>query len=161
MAEPKWRGDEADLCPRRQYIRDNCPEGEQGFVAEDVDLLLRYFGPRGIDPWGKMKLIEFKVANGVFMTAQQRTFGLLDRILKTSCEAERYLGFYLVYTETELWDDLDVFTVNGWDLTKQQFNSWLKNELHIDPIDPYGNVVQSKVWNWHNGPFLEGSNLES
>ena len=161
MAKPEWRGRKELEDPRRKYIRKNCPEGEKGFVAEDLDLVLRRFDFNGPDREGRFRLVELKVAYGVFKTSQQRTFGLLDKVLKNSNELGKYAGFYIVYSETEFWDELDQFTVNGWDLTKGQFNEWLNWNLDIEPINPNGNIVRTEIYKWHRGPLMEGSSFES
>jgi hypothetical protein len=181
MGDKIWY-DDATNDPRREFIRREMVNGAQGFIAEDLDLVLRVYGERfGTDYLGKFRLVELKSYTGTFNASQQKTLGLMDKMLKESPESFRYQGFYIVYSETIDWkirkdiEDFDSFeeyeiyekarideqiTVNGWDLTKEQFLKWMKWELEIPSVSPF-NQIPFKTWNWHNGPFLEGSNLES
>ena len=160
MGDKIWY-DDATNDPRREFIRREMVNGDQGFVAEDLDLVLRVYGEEfGTDYLGKFRLVELKSYTGTFNSSQQKTLGVMDRMLKESPESFRYHGFYIVYSQTEKWKELDSITVNGWDLTKEQFLRWMKWELEIPSVSPF-NQVPEKTWNWHKGPFLEGSNLES
>lgn len=89
-----------DLQPWREFIRQSFPNGSGGYTPEDLDLIFRRFGPRcDEDGIGSFKLIEFKRGNqGYLGTAQQKTFGVIDRLLRSAGHPERtrYKGFYLV-----------------------------------------------------------------
>lgn len=160
MSNKIWY-DESTKDHRREYIRREMVDGDKGFIAEDLDLILRVYGDDfQTDYLGKFRMVELKFHEGTFNSSQQKTLGIMDRMLKQSPESFRYGGFFMVYTETENWNDLDVFTVNGWDLTKDQFNRWLEWKLEIPSLSPF-NQIPLNTWKWHKGPFCEGSNLES
>lgn len=148
MDEPRWRGPEELKDNRREYIRDNMPKGGNGFIADDVDLVLRYWGPEHqTDGIGRIRIVELKVANGVFGYSEKLTLGLLDKMCKTSSQSDRYEGFFLIYSKSEEWQDIDTITVNGWDLTREQFDEWAMNKRHIDPMEPQ--YVPKEVSKWH------------
>jgi len=76
-------------------------------------------------------LIELKYGHTKLNIAQQRTFGLVDKLLKTSSENERYLGFYLVQYPHEDPDKCEYVIVNGVKLTLEEFKAFLKFELQV------------------------------
>ena len=44
MNKPKFRHpDKFQVLPWREYIRQNLPPGAEGFVAEDLDLIIRNY----------------------------------------------------------------------------------------------------------------------
>ena len=130
MNKPKFRHpDKFQILPWREYIRQNLPPGAEGFVAEDLDLIIRNYTQQ--DPKGKFMLIELKYGHTKLNIAQQRTFGLIDKLLKTSSENERYLGFYLVQYPHEDPDKCEYVSVNGVKLTLEEFKAFLKFELQV------------------------------
>lgn len=148
MDEPKWRGTEERKDGRREYIREKLPSGKCGFIADDLDLIIRYWGPEHqTDGEGRIRLVEFKVGFGQFGYSQRLTLGLLDRMCKTSDYADRYEGFFLIYSESENWHDVDKISVNGWHLSHEEFNEWILNKRHIDPVEPQ--FVPKEVSKWH------------
>lgn len=80
----------------REWIRDRFPNGWEGFVAEDLDLVVRTFGTDyGSDAAGRFMLIEAKFRNATIKNAQARTFGLIHGLLRSADpNRERYIGFY-------------------------------------------------------------------
>jgi len=120
----------------REFIRDHCPNASQGFVALDLDLLIRHYGHEyGTDAEGKFRLIEIKRNNARPTMAQQRTFRLIDEMLRSTSgdHAHRYEGFFVINTEDD-WDDVEAFTVNGQTLSREQFIAWLNGEPSVEPM---------------------------
>ena len=135
--------------PFRQWIREYMPNGDKGFVAEDLDLVVRHFGEAfEMDGKGRFMLIEIKISRGMFKTAQAKTFSLIHELLRSADpHRERYIGFYVVHTTVE-WPDAEHFTVNHkHKLTPREFRSFLMGELRIqskfDDVSPGGPVVPS------------------
>ena len=105
---PRWRGTDPHkvLDPLREMIRNECPTGREGFVAEDLDLIIKYFGVNyGLDSNGRIRLIEVKHGDAVIGYAQSKTFTLIDQLMRAGDEAlvksgvlreSCYDGFYIV-----------------------------------------------------------------
>lgn len=147
MNEPKWRGATALCDQRREYIRQNCPKGSDGFVAEDLDLVVRHFGPHfNQDAKGKLRLIECKVGVGEFSASKRMTFGLLDEMCRSSNMRDRYEGFFLVYSEKESWADVSHINVNGFALTHEQFGQWMNRKLRVPCIQPQSVPKNLSAW---------------
>lgn len=97
---PIWHGlDGKERDPVRSLVRVWCPSASEGVVIEDLDLIVRYYGPRyGLDAAGAFALVEFKHSRRLGVSGgQERTFGVLHRVLSQSPESDRrYLGFFVV-----------------------------------------------------------------
>jgi hypothetical protein len=151
MSDAQWRGDPNLRDAKREFIRRNLPSGRDGFVAEDIDLVIRHFSNRyDQDSAGRLRLTEVKVARGMFRTSKAMTLGLLDAICRSSDMAERYEGFFLIYTETDNWDECDLFVVNGIELSRDSFIAWLNGELNLRPVLPKN--VPTNVAKWRRQP---------
>jgi len=85
--------------PFRDWIRERCPAGKEGFVCEDLDIVINCFGKmigRNHSGDGRIKLIEKKI-NRNMKYPQQRTFELLDRLLRMADpKGKFYRGLYTV-----------------------------------------------------------------
>lgn len=86
--------------PLRELIRGNLqhhpmPSANDGFVVEDLDLVLRWQGERyGLDEHGRFRLCEVKQPGQDLSNGQAWTFlQVLDPILWHS---DRYDGFFIV-----------------------------------------------------------------
>jgi hypothetical protein len=83
--------------PFRDWIRDKCPAGKDGFVCEDLDLVINCFGKligRSHSEDGRIKLIEKKF-NREMKYPQRRTFELLDRLARAGDpDRKHYRGLY-------------------------------------------------------------------
>lgn len=117
----------------RDLIRGNghwkMPHGPQGFVAEDLDLVVRWFGPDfNLDSIGRLRLVEMKRSPFYLDTAQVRTFGPLAERLEGW---ERFDGFYVVQTSNEQHDAETIYTIDGLDLSSAEFRQWL-----LTPVSP-------------------------
>lgn len=135
MTAPRFRnGHILPVYPIRALIRGEThwtmPTGRQGFVVEDEDLILRWWGPRfGLDDLGRFRFLEWKHGTAGLDEAQSRTFGLISQEL---ADSDRFDGYYLVQ-----YDDPDhgpeaTYWVNGWQLDSGGFRAWC--------LMPYSNI---------------------
>lgn len=128
-----------DILPLQHYreaIRQSgLPSGREGLVVEDVDLAVRWFGPKfGRDDTGAFMLVEIKRFPYVMETAQLRTFGLLNYLLRQGDpDGRRYKGFYLLQDTDDNWD-VSRFYINERQVTTKQF--WLFMQGRYLPV-PY------------------------
>ena len=79
-------------------IREELPDGTVGFVAEDLDLIIRHWGPNyGLDDVGRFRFVEVKHGEPKIDDAQQWTFSLIDDTCRRGDpDGARYDGFYVV-----------------------------------------------------------------
>lgn len=115
--------DKFQVLPFREWLRNRMPNGSSGFVVEDLDLVIRWFGRNfGYDSAGAFILIDLKFGRADLGMAQVKTFGLLDKLLRTADPGyERYLGFYLVQYDNEDWEKAN-FRINYHDVTRDEFS---------------------------------------
>ena len=147
MSESRWRGPDYLRDNRREYIRKNLPSGSAGFIAEDLDLIVRHFGPQfHLDAIGRLRLVEIKVGRGLFGASKRQTLGLLHDMCATSQHADRYDGFYVIYSKTDDWDSSESVSVNGLTLSHSVFQTWLTGGTAIHSVHPY--QVPSNVFDW-------------
>lgn len=84
----------------RELIRGNLdghpmPSASDGFIVEDLDLVLRWKGPRyGLDSIGRFRLIEVKQPGYGLTGGQEWTF--LRCIAPILLQSARFDGFFLV-----------------------------------------------------------------
>lgn len=130
MNRSRWNGAKERLDERREWIRQSMPSGPDGFVAEDLDLVVRTYGPMfHTDAKGVFMLVELKIGGAPLGASKVRTFGLLHEILRQGDPyRERYRGFFVVRTSSERWSDSTTFDVNGIALTADEFKRWLSGE---------------------------------
>jgi len=121
--------------PFRDWIRREMPNGADGFVAEDLDLVVRHYGAGfELDSNGRFMLCEIKIDRGIFNKAQQKTFSLIHGLLREADPfCERYIGFFRIHTTVE-WPDATHFTVNGNKLTPQQFKDFLLGAHRVESM---------------------------
>jgi len=126
-SRPEFRNpDKFQLLPFREWIRRNLPSGSDGFVCEDLDLVVRVFGEWfGQDSIGRFMLIELKFMGTRLGRAQRMTFGLVDRLLRAGDpDAKRYRGYFVLEYSDEDWD-LAEFRVNGVGVTQEELFGFL------------------------------------
>ena len=155
MSAPRWRG-YGERQPLRDLIRETCRTGRDGLAVEDVDLVLRRFGPGHNGERGRLRLVEHKFGDSDLGFAQTMTFGLIDDLLRRGDPfGDTYDGFYLVRTPRPHPADpcpwcggCDwshhvpfaapniVFRVNGHRLDRADFRRWCEFEpgVVIDPL---------------------------
>lgn len=121
----------------RTFIRRHFPNGREGFVAEDTDLIIRRYGPRYLhDEWGDFMLIEIKHGEALLGPSKLKTFRLIDCALRRGDpNLVRYKGFFVVRTEIDNWDLCRTFDVNHFQLTKEEFVAWLDGTFAVTPLD--------------------------
>ena len=114
------------VLPFREYIRQNCPGPGEGYVVEDLDLILKIYGSKwNTDKMGRFMLIELKFDDAWINYAQQETFRSIHHLLrKADPEAKRYLGYFVIQYSDEDWEQAD-FRINRKAVTREQFLSFL------------------------------------
>lgn len=126
------RNDEfANYQGHRDYLlQDKFLAGDEGYVVEDIDLLIRAYGPLyKTDAKGRFMLIEIKYYPSKPGYAQQRTFKLIDEILKAGDKVlnssnPRYLGYYVVQYDNADWN-LSNFWVDDKKVTRDEFDEFI------------------------------------
>ena len=118
MSDHTFRNpDKFQVLSHREWIREKCPGGSSGFVAEDLDLLIRTYGFRfGSDAAGKFMLCELKFGQATPGKAQKNTFRLVDLLCKKGNEAlgeRRYWGYFLIQHPCEDWYECPSFQINS------------------------------------------------
>jgi len=121
------------------------PGGKEGFIAEDLDLVIRKHGGKySTDAMGRFSLIEVKhggcsikdcIADEIGFS-KEMTFGMIDRLLrKGDPEAKRYEGFFIIRTfKNPEWSKHDtIFNVNSKHVCREDFFKWLNGDLYIKP----------------------------
>lgn len=120
--------------PLREWIRRYIPSPQEGYVAEDLDLIFLRYGKavgRGKNADGKFILCEWKLRSRELPYSQQRVFGLVDRLLRLADPVgEFYQGFYHIS-----WDGQgNILFLNGQNITQGDFQAFLMGELVIKPF---------------------------
>lgn len=87
------------------------PSGRDGFVVENFDLVLRWFGPNfGLDARGRIRLVEVKREGSSLDKSQHYTFGLLAAALDGW---PRFDGLHLVRHSNDVHDHTTRYTVGA------------------------------------------------
>lgn len=99
MNKPVFRNpDLYQVLPWRDWMRENLPGGGAGMVVEDMDIVLRRYGP--LANWcrdGTISFIEVKTFSSFMGRAQEMTFGLIDRLMRKADPDEKYYkGYYVI-----------------------------------------------------------------
>jgi hypothetical protein len=88
----------------RDALRRGLPEARDGFVALDVDLLVRWYGPRySTDATGRLALVELKHGTAGLGEGQRRTLRLLDQLARRGDTEGRFVGTFLVHDLDDCW----------------------------------------------------------
>jgi hypothetical protein len=117
--------------PLRDYLRTHYPDGSNGFVLEDLDLVVRHYGINyRTDSIGRILLIELKHPGSSIGTAQRKTFGLIDSLMRRGDpKGERYLGYFqLNATFDEKNNMVFPVQVNGIQMDEPRFRRWITGE---------------------------------
>lgn len=113
---PRWRGDDAQRIPFREWCRTHLPKTHENFAVIDLDAIMRSW--TFADPTGAFMLLETKTHGKKSMTgAQIRTFALLDELLSHS---PRYRGFYLLVFSGESFEDSERVWLNDKQITEAE-----------------------------------------
>ena len=120
------------LQPHREYIRNHpdLPPPSAGYVVEDLDMLIRGYGPRfKTDKDGKFMLLELKFGKKWLTYGQLQTFRLLHGLLRSADpDKKRYIGFFIVNYSDVDWNRADL-AINHIPLSKEKFDRFLALEL--------------------------------
>lgn len=136
MPAPQFRHpDKVQLLLFREYLRKRMPPSSQGYVVEDLDLVLRAYNPGKsgrfdfqTDADGKFRLVELKYGNAWIGGAQQRTFRLMDRLMrKGDPDKQRYLGYFVIQYSAEDWEH-SKFKINRKEVDRETFHRFLMFE---------------------------------
>lgn len=136
MPAPKFNHpDLVQVLPFREYLRQHMPTAQEGYVVEDLDLALRVYQPNKPTPFnfqtdaeGKLRLIELKYGKAWITPGQQRTFGLIDKLMRLGDpNKERYLGYFVVQYSAEDWEH-SMFKINGKPVDRDTFHRFLMFE---------------------------------
>ncbi len=126
------------VLPLRDYLRSpGWPNGSDGFVVEDLDIVIRHFGNGyHTDAKGRLLLIEQKHPGHWIRTAQQKTFGLLHGLLrKADPERQRYIGYYVLQVEFgDGSEPMFPVRVNGKELDAAEFKRWITGETVLPSL---------------------------
>jgi len=131
-SKPIFRNpDKVQVLPWRDWMRVNCPTPGQGLVVEDLDLVVLRYGPlegRPRDADGKFLFMEVKCKGASVGYAQQRVFGLIDRLLKKADpNGAFYIGYFVLH-----WFD-DYVAIGGKRMSLPEFKTWLL-QVNREPV---------------------------
>jgi len=144
---PRFRNpDKLQVLPYRDWLWRNLPPGRSGYVVEDLDLVLRIYGPMyDSDADGRLMFVELKFGNTTINPAQRKTFGLIDNLMRRGDpDGRRYAGYFVLNYADEDWDVSSWFRVNGVSLTREQliafvqFDSALLETIRSSGVNPLG-----------------------
>lgn len=152
---PHWRGrDDNNWEPVfNAAIRNSCPAGRDGYVANDVDFVIRLFGPNyNTDADGKFMLTEFKHYPSGLTVSQKKLFTMMDRALRAGdCQdfGCQYMGFYLVQFEVDCWVDCGKehkYWLNGLEMDLATMMEWMCGNLVVEAEPLYKEPVVYNGW---------------
>lgn len=143
MATVEFRlKDKLQVINLRQLIRGethwSMPSGPEGLVVEDLDLVIRWYGPLfDLDEVGRFRLVEAKYGEHTSLeTAQHRTFKLMDELFRRGDSEGRYDGFYkLNYSDDEHTPETRYWIGAGRNrnaLTSEELRQWI-----LTPYSPF------------------------
>lgn len=136
--KPQFRNsDKLQVLPFREWLRMNMPTAHDGFVVEDLDLVIRWYGVNGFGAEGAFMFLELKFWNYDIGIAQKKTFGMIDRLLRIADpKKEKYKGFFVVQYSDENWNKAN-FRINGKPANLSEFTEFLK--MKNTPNSYFGN----------------------
>jgi hypothetical protein len=117
----------------REFLRRFAPNGSEGFVVEDLDLMVRTYGPNYyLDSSGRFVWLEVKFGMSTELgVAQVNTFKLPDELMRRGDpEGHRYRGFYILRYQNEAeWTVNDEVSVNKTRMKASEFVHWLEHDV--------------------------------
>ena len=128
-----FRSKDLKNLPERQWNRDNMPEGKEGFIVEDIDMVIVNYDTEIKGDSGTILLIEKKNPLEPFNYAQKNLFSIINALLrKSDPDRKKYRGFYLVR-----WYDNYVTVNEKVRLSRiggkhSEYGKWLSGEFEID-----------------------------
>lgn len=145
IRKPVFRNpDKYQILPWREWLRKVFPAGQEGFVVQDLDLIVYRFGSliyEKSDLYGKFILIEVKYKKYHLEFSQEVLFGLIDSLLrKADPEGNHYAGFYIL-----TWDeDPDEIAINGIIKGMENVKRFLLGEITI-PSYQFRKLFKTKL----------------
>ena len=136
MSEHVFRNpDKIQQLPCRDFLRIEMPNGKDGFICEDLDLVLRWHSKDFMtDDVGMFALVEIKVGLKTALGhSKEMTFGMIDYLIRSSTESQRYKGFFVIRTTIPDWNACTFFSVNDVHLSRDDFLNWCKGTKCVDP----------------------------
>ncbi|MEM3092299.1 MAG: hypothetical protein QXI92_01215 [Candidatus Nitrosocaldus sp.] len=126
----------------RVWISNNLPPPHEGYLLEDLDLILLRYSKE--DKIGKFKLIEIKYIDQYRLRkAQEITFNLIDSMLRvsnnnsssssSSSNNNRYEGFYLLRLDNMQVDNATSIYVNNEKVSREELREFLLGKRIIEP----------------------------
>lgn len=110
-------------------MRDNLPNGKQGMVVEDLDVVPLLFGGlvgRGYNDHGKFMLVEIKSVGYGMTYPQKRLFGMMDTLLRfADPHGKHYIGCFLVWWDNEANRPV---AINMQPCTEDEFSLWMQGK---------------------------------
>lgn len=127
--------DKLQVLPFRDWLRRNKPNGNTGFIVEDLDLIIRLYGEHyHTDDTGKFMLVELKFFPKWIDRAQEMTFGLIDCILRlTNLFGKRYFGFFVIQYSNNNWD-ISKFWINKQEINRETLLEFFDMGIPIEPL---------------------------
>ena len=129
--------DKTPVLAYREWCRKNLPNSANGVVLEDIDLIVRLWGPNYLTgPFGKIRFLEIKHGNAWPGIGQMLTFKGIDEIMRRGDpDGLVYGGFFFVQHWTEDWSG-DRFEINSQlSLDVPSFKAFLLGETDIQGYD--------------------------
>lgn len=128
MSEHVFRNDQLlQTLPYREYMRRRFPNGREGFVVEDLDLLVRVYGRRyQTDETGRVMFTELKFGNAWIGTAQANTWKPIHLNMRRGDPSRTfYRGFYVVQYDKDDWEEAS-FRINRQPVSRDDFHRFLE-----------------------------------
>ena len=122
----------------------------EGYVIEDLDMLIRGFGPRfKAGELGYFREMELKFGSKWLTYGQIKTFGLRDYLMrKGDPQGLHYRGFYVIQYSDDDWYKAE-FKVNRVPVDRETFDKFLLLEdIGVPPLDFNDEL---KRWREQNG----------
>jgi hypothetical protein len=124
--------DKFQLLPWREWLRNELPPGPKGWVAEDLDLVVRKYSLE--DPVGRFMLIELKHGGASLSKSKLMTFGIIDFLLRQADPKRKiYRGYFLLQYPDPNPESCTHVIVNDEVLSLGELKQWLKFDFEIPP----------------------------
>lgn len=126
--------DKYQVLPWREWIRTVMPTGHEGFIVQDLDLIVYRFGSlisRSHDKYGQFIMLDVKYKKFYLEYSQKILFGLIDCLLrKADPEQNNYKGFYIL-----VWDDdPNEISINGTLKGMENVKNFLLGKITTTPF---------------------------
>lgn len=122
--------DKFQVLPVRDFIREVMPNAKEGYVVEDLDMVIRIYGEKfGVDDIGRFMLVEQKWIPTWLTGGQENTFGLIHRLLRMADpRRERYWGYFVLRMNNDNPRNASLIDLNRCPITPDELLRWLAFE---------------------------------